>query len=200
GSEPPNPSFRDAHPRLSYLMSVANLTGTPATDPYVFLADGSPFVMEGDRPRPLLSDTPGYPISGGSLSQLLAVTNDVWVGAVFVNRYTKHSSFLFALVENGAFRSLDLDGDTPYVDGHLRIYADQRHARIVFKSKTRVHVFDSAGRTLARVGLDDPARKSLQAFHLLGVSPAGEILLFHRKHRTLLLVDATPDVGSLPDA
>lgn len=197
----PDPSFAAGQPALRYLTSIQDIEPNDDEIPYVRLPDGAPFSGR-RRPKPTLDAAPGAPGYGTWLGGLAAVTESITLVALYVSRYSKHSSFQLALVDDaGAFvGALDLDGDSPYVDHHLAIAADPRHGRAIVKTKDRVHVFDERGRPLARVRLDDAAKKPLGAFHLLGASREGEILLCHKKHRTLLLVDATPDVAALPDA
>ena len=201
----PKPKFVARQPAFRYLTSIEDLDigddETTAGIPYVSLANGKPLVRT-QRPKPTLADAPGAPGYSTSLGGLAALTNEITLVALFVGRYSRVSNFQYALIDDaGAFvASLDLDGDSPYEDHQLGITADPRHGRAIVKTKTRVHVFDDRGRTIARVSLVEAVRKPLAAFHLLGASPAGEILLWHKKHRTLLLVDATQDVAALPDA
>jgi hypothetical protein len=201
----------DSHPDLAagplafrYQTSMKNLeVGEDEIDaeiPYVRLADGTPLVRT-NRPTPTLEDAPDAPL-GASLEGLAAVTNQITLVALFLTRYTKHSAFRYALIDDaGEFvASLDLDGDSPYEDRQFGIAGDSCHGRVIIKTKARIHVFDDRGRVLARVSLADVVVKALAAFHLLGASPAGEILLHHKTHRTLLLVDATPNIDEFPAA
>ncbi len=191
------PVFAKGQPLLRYLTSLAKIADVGAEIPYVRLADGKPFVDKA-RPGKVLSEIKGNPGYGAWLGGLCAVSDRTTLVAV----YSRYTTFQLALVDDtGAFvAELDLDGDTPYKDDHLVVAADQRHGRVVFKSKAHLHVFDERGNTIKRIDLTDNAFKPLAAFHLLGVSPTGQILLCHKKQHTLLLVDPTPEIKELRPA
>jgi hypothetical protein len=198
----PRPTFNCGQPTLRYLNSFYELDregdAPELTLPYVQLPSKKPFT-DRTRPKPVLVDALGD--AGCSIRGLCAVTDEVTLIASYVDRCTKRSAFQLALIDDRGrlITTLDLRGDTPYAGAHLAVAAAHKCGWAIIKTESQVHVFDAGGRAVTRIALGNAALKPLAGLHLLAATPDGGLLLCHRAHRTLLLVDPA-DPTRLPDA
>ncbi|MGW2373383.1 hypothetical protein [Kitasatospora sp. NPDC001683] len=178
--------------------------------------DGAPLWRD-NRPSPslidLLSELTGTSgtLGGhqdGTMTRPSALADDLFVVPVFGRTYrssNRGQQFSFALVDDqgglrGRLEGLDLREDSPFTGFDFTVVADPYRGRAFHLNRYGFYAWTADGKPRSRISTADKPFKSLVHFALLECTPAGEVLLVHRKQHLLLRVPVPQDLDALPAA
>ncbi|KDN84705.1 hypothetical protein [Kitasatospora cheerisanensis] len=185
-------------------------------------ADAYPHVRYGDapvaganRPSPSLTEAlteltgthrslHGYDRS--FMSRPSALGDDLFVVPVFGHTFRSGSrgqEFSFTLLDDrGAVRGrlggLHLYDDSPFTGFDFTVAADPYRARAFHLNRYGLYAWTADGALRARLSTADKPFKPLVHHTLLDCTPAGELLLAHRKQHTVLRVPSPPTSPTSP--
>ncbi|MEV6575673.1 phosphatase PAP2 family protein [Streptomyces sp. NPDC051577] len=113
--------------------------------------------------------------------------------------------FSFALVDDrgvlqGRLGGLHLREDSPFTGFDFTVVADPHRARAFHLNRYGLYAWSADGVLRARMSTADKPFKPLVHFALLECTPAGELLLAHRKQRLLLRVPVPQNLDDLAPA
>ncbi|WP_189980126.1 hypothetical protein [Streptomyces capoamus] len=184
-------------------------------------SDHHPHVRYGDAPvvggnRPALSLTKALSELTGTSGSLhgyvdstmtrpAALGDDLFVVPVFGRTYrssNRGQEFSFALVDDrGAVRGrlggLHLREDSPFTGFDFTVVADPHRGCAFHLNRYGLYAWSSDGVLRARMSTGQKPFKPLVHFELLECTPAGELLLAHRKQHLLLRVPVPQDLDGL---
>ncbi|MFF9481549.1 hypothetical protein [Streptomyces sp. NPDC014733] len=175
--------------------------------------DGTP-VGGTNRPSPSLTelvstdDRARHDYTDCELGRPAAMGDDLFVVPVFGRMYrsaNRGQVFAFLLLDgDGAVRGR-LEGmhryeDSPYPGFCFTVVGDPYRGRAFHLNRHGLYAWDAEGRMRARIPTSDAPFTALTHFSLMGCSPAGELLLVHRKQHLLLRVPVPADLGDLESA
>ncbi|MFD9687374.1 hypothetical protein ACFWXO_16640 [Kitasatospora sp. NPDC059088] len=203
------------------LRAIASLH--PTTDSQTD-ADQHPHVVFGDAPvwrdnRPwptltdLLTDFTGssgtfYGYRDCQMTRPSALGDDLFVVPVFGRTFRSGSrgqEFSFALLDDqgvlrGRLEGLHRHDDSPFTGLDFIVVADPHRGRAYHLNRYGLFAWTADGRLRSRISTADRPFTALKNFELMECTPAGEILLLHRKQRLLLRVPVPQDLEALPAA
>ncbi|MFI5531827.1 hypothetical protein ACIA8O_25170 [Kitasatospora sp. NPDC051853] len=183
--------------------------------------DARPHVRHGDapvlrdnRPPSLLEQLPG--LAGGTaydwnrafLRRPAPLSDELYVVPVYGRTYRSGSRgqrFAFTLLDDrgtvrGRLDGMDRYQDSPYT-GHLfDLTTDPHRGRAFHLNRYGLYAWTADGALRAKLPTTEAPFKALTHFSLLAATPAGELLLAHRKQHLLLRVPAPADLADLPAA
>ncbi|MQS16303.1 hypothetical protein F7Q99_29825 [Streptomyces kaniharaensis] len=187
-------------------------------------ADQNPHVVYGDapvwrdnRPSPTLTDllseltgTSGslYGYEDCKMTRPAALGDDLFVIPVFGQIYrstNRGQEFSFALLDDqgalrGRLEGLHRYDDSPFTGFDFTVVADPHRGRAFHLNRYGFFAWSADGQLRSRMSTADKPYKPLKNFELLECTPAGEILLAHRKQNVLLRVPVPEDLDILPAA
>lgn len=203
------------------LRAIASLH--PATDRQTD-ADRQPHVVFGgapvgrdNRPSPTLTDlltdftgTAGgfYGYEACKMSRPSALGDDLFVVPVFGRTFRSGSrgqEFSFAILDDqgalrGRLEGLHRHDDSPFTGLDFTVAADPHRGRAYHLNRYGLYAWTADGQLRSRTSTSERPFTALKNFELLECTPAGEILLLHRKQCLLLRVPVPQDLDSLPVA
>lgn len=211
-------------PILQVIAAVYGLGGRedfdrPEGRPYV-VYDGAPLTKRNRPPEPLQEQLRRHFERTGEhvgkswrgpyvMSAPEPVADDLFVLPLFSRYYrggNKGNTFAFCLIDDtgrlvGTLRGLDLEADSPFAGGHVRVATDPPRGRVYHLNQNGVYAWSGDDWALqAKVSTAVRPYSLLKQFDLLGCSPDGEIVLVHRKQHLILRVPAPPDLNELSGA
>ncbi|MBV6697777.1 hypothetical protein KV557_11645 [Kitasatospora aureofaciens] len=177
---------------------------------------GAP-VWRDNRPSPslteLLSELTGTSGSlcryeDSTMTRPAALRDDLFVVPVFGKLYRSTNlgqEFSFALLDDqgvvrGRLEGLDRRKDSPFTGFDFTVVADPHRGRAFHLNRYGLYAWTAEGQLRSRLSTEDKPFKPLKHFALLECTPAGELLLCHRKQHLLLRVPVPDDLGTLPAA
>lgn len=183
-------------------------------DSYAHVRYGDEPVGGGNRPSPSLTEalseltgTSGnlYGYLDSKMTRPAALGDDLFVVPVFGKIYrstNRGQEFSFALVDDqGALRGrlggLHLREDSPFTRFDFTVVADPHRARAFHLNRYGLYAWSADGVLRARMSTAEKPFKPLVHFALLECTPAGELLLAHRKQHLLLRVQVPQDLDDL---
>jgi hypothetical protein len=174
-------------------------------------------VGRGNRPSPSLTEAlseltgtsgnlHGYVDS--TMTRPAALGDDLFVVPVFGKTYrssNRGQEFSFALVDDrgvvrGRLGGLHLRDDSPFTGFDFTVVADPHRGRAFHLNRYGLYAWSADGVLRARMPTAEKAFKPLVHFALLECTPAGELLLAHRKQHLLLRVTVPLDLDQLAAA
>ncbi|MFI8823992.1 hypothetical protein [Streptomyces sp. NPDC053431] len=187
------------------------------TDSYAHVRYGDEPVGRGNRPSPSLTEalseltgTSGslYGYRDSTMTRPAALGDDLFVVPVFGKIYrstNRGQEFSFALVDDrgvlqGRLGGLHLREDSPFTGFDFTVVADPYRARAFHLNRYGLYAWSADGVLRARMPTAEKPFKPLVHFALLECTPAGELLLAHRKQRLLLRVPVPQDLDDLAAA
>ncbi|MGW2255972.1 hypothetical protein ACWCXH_38390 [Kitasatospora sp. NPDC001660] len=203
------------------LRAIASLH--PATDRQTD-ADQHPHVVFGDapvcrdnRPSPpltdLLTDLTGtsgsfYDYEDCTMTRPSALGDDLFVVPVFGRTFRSGSrgqEFSFALLDDqgtlrGRLEGLHRHDDSPFTGLDFTVASDPHRGRAYHLNRYGLYAWTADGALRSRISTAVKPFTALKNFELLDCTPAGEVLLVHRKQRLLLRVPVPQDLDTLPAA
>ncbi|KOU14507.1 LigA [Streptomyces sp. WM6372] len=185
-----------------------------ATDAYPHVRYGDMPVGRGNRPSPSLTEalseltgTRGslYGYLDSKMTRPAALGDDLFVVPVFGKIYrssNRGQEFSFALVDDrgvvrGRLGGLHLRDDSPFTGFDFTVVADPHRARAFHLNRYGLYAWSADGELRARISTAEKPFKPLVHFALLECTPAGELLLAHRKQHLLLRVPVPQDLDGL---
>jgi len=186
-------------------------------DRHTHVRYGDAPVWRGNRPSPsltqALSELTGTSGSlhgylDSSMSRPAALGDDLFVVPVFGAMYrsgNRGQEFSFALVDDGGVLRGRLGGlhryeDSPFTGLNFTVVADPYRGRAFHLNRYGLYAWTADGVLRARIPTADKPFKPLVHFKLLECSPAGELLLAHRKQHLVLRVPVPQDLDGLAPA
>ncbi|MEU9235594.1 hypothetical protein [Streptomyces subrutilus] len=187
------------------------------TDSYAHVRYGDEPVGRGNRPSPSLTEalseltgTSGsvYGYLDSKMTRPAALGDDLFVVPVFGKTYrstNRGQEFSFALVDDrgvlqGRLGGLHLREDSPFTGFDFTLVADPHRARAFHLNRYGLYAWSANGVLRARISTAEKPFKPLVHFALLECTPAGELLLAHRKQHLLLRVPVPQDLDDLAEA
>ncbi|MFB6525007.1 hypothetical protein [Streptomyces sp. NPDC056399] len=207
--------------RKPVLRAIATLDarteGQSDTDWYAHVRYGEEPVVRGNRPSPSLTEalseltgTSGslYGYLDSRMTRPAALGDDLFVVPVFGKTYrssNRGQEFSFALVDDrgalhGRLGGLHLRDDSPFTGFDFTVVADPYRARAFHLNRYGLYAWSADGVLRARMSTAEKPFKPLVHFALLECTPAGELLLAHRKQHLLLRVPVPQDLDDLATA
>ncbi|MET9540762.1 hypothetical protein ABZY16_25140 [Streptomyces sp. NPDC006553] len=183
-------------------------------DSYAHVRYGDEPVGRGNRPSPSLTEALSE-LTGtsgslcGSLDSKMtrpaALGDDLFVVPVFGKTYrssNRGQEFGFALVGDrgvlqGRLGGLHLREDSPFTGFDFTVVADPYRARAFHLKRYGLYAWSADGVLRARMSTAEKPFKPLVHFALLECTPAGELLLAHRRQHLLLRVQVSQDLDDL---
>ncbi|MEV3895015.1 hypothetical protein OG333_35910 [Streptomyces anulatus] len=186
-------------------------------DSYAHVRYGDEPVGRGNRPSPSLAEalseltgTSGslYGYLDSTMTRPAALGDDLFVVPVFGKTYRSTNlgqEFSFALVDDrgvlrGRLGGLHLREDSPFTGFDFTVVADPYRARAFHLNRYGLYAWSADGALRARMSTAEKPFKPLVHFALLECTPAGELLLAHRKQHLLLRVPVPQDLDDLTGA
>ncbi|WP_033895482.1 hypothetical protein, partial [Streptomyces anulatus] len=183
-------------------------------DSYAHVRYGDEPVGRGNRPSPSLTEalseltgTSGslYGYLDSTMTRPAALGDDLFVVPVFGKTYRSTNlgqEFSFALVDDrgmlqGRLGGLHLRADSPFTGFDFTVVADPYRARAFHLNRYGLYAWSADGALRARMPTAEKPFKPLVHFALLECTPAGELLLAHRKQHLLLRVPVPQDLDAL---
>ncbi|WP_392895390.1 hypothetical protein [Streptomyces sp. LN699] len=187
------------------------------TDSYAHVRYGDEPVGRGNRPSPSLTEalseltgTSGslYGYLDAKMTRPAALGDDLFVVPVFGKIYrstNRGQEFSFALVDDrgvlrGRLGGMHLREDSPFTGFDFTVVADPHRARAFHLNRYGLYAWNADGVLRARMSTAEKPFKPLVHFALLECTPAGELLLAHRKQHLLLRVSVPQDLDDLAPA
>ncbi|MFD5559119.1 hypothetical protein [Kitasatospora griseola] len=203
------------------LRAIATLTSrTPRqagadAQPHVVFGDAP--VLRANRPSPSLAEALTeltgthrslYGYDRSFMARPSALGDDLFVVPVYGHTFRSGSrgqEFSFALLDDrgtvrGRLGGLHLYQDSPFTGFDFTVAADPYRARAFHLNRYGLYAWTADGELRARVSTADKPFKPLVHFTLLDCTPAGELLLAHRKQHFVLRVPAPADLADFPTA
>ncbi|WP_329046619.1 hypothetical protein [Streptomyces sp. NBC_01422] len=206
--------------RKPVLRAIATLDartdGQNEADSYAHVRYGDKPVGCDNRPSPSLTEALSE-LTGtsGSLHGYLdsrmtrpaALGDDLFVVPVFGKTYRSTNlgqEFSFALVDDrgvlkGRLGGLHLCEDSPFTGFDFTVVADPYRARAFHLNRYGLYAWSADGVLRARISTTEKPFKPLVHFALLECTPAGELVLAHRKQHLLLRVPVPQDLNDLAE-
>ncbi|MFD7704507.1 hypothetical protein [Streptomyces caelestis] len=183
-------------------------------DSYPHVRYGDEPVGRGNRPSPSLTEalseltgTSGslYGYLDSTMTRPAALGDDLFVVPVFGKTYrssNRGQEFSFALVDDrgvlrGRLGGLHPREDSPFTGFDFTVVADPYRARAFHLNRYGLYAWSADGVLRARMSTAEKPFKPLVHFALLECTPAGELLLAHRKQHLLLRVPVPQDLHDL---
>ncbi|MGW1638440.1 hypothetical protein [Streptomyces lavendulae] len=183
-------------------------------DSYAHVRYGDEPVGRGNRPSPSLTEalstltgTSGslYGYRDSRMSRPAALGDDLFVVPVFGKIYrssNRGQEFSFAVVDDrgvlhGRLGGLHLREDSPFTGFDFTVVADPHRARAFHLNRYGLYAWTADRVLRARMSTAEKPFKPLVHFALLECTPAGELLLAHRKQHLLLRVPVPQDLDDL---
>ncbi|MFF3326449.1 hypothetical protein [Streptomyces sp. NPDC002889] len=171
-------------------------------------------VGRGNRPSPSLTEVLSkdshspYDYLDSTMGRPALLGDDLLVVPVFGKIYRSgNRGQVFSLVrfdDQGAVRGplegLDLYKDSPFTGFCFTVVADPHRARAFHLNRYGLYAWSADGRLRSRMSTEDKPFKALTHFALLQCTPAGELLLAHRKQNLLLRVPVPENLDGLTAA
>ncbi|MFG3530134.1 hypothetical protein ACGF8B_25835 [Streptomyces sp. NPDC047917] len=204
--------------RKPVLRAIATLDGRTDcqsdTDSYAHVRYADAPVGRGNRPSPSLTEalseltgTSGslYGYLDSTMTRPAAFGDDLFVVPVFGKTYrssNRGQEFSFALVDDrgvlrGRLGGLHLREDSPFTGFDFTVVSDPHHAHAFHLNRYGLYAWSADGVLRARMSTAEKPFKPLVHFALLECTPAGELLLAHRKQHLLLRVPVPQDLDDL---
>nr|WSW57420.1 hypothetical protein OG513_01885 [Streptomyces sp. NBC_00998] len=214
-SEPGTPLGPGHKPVLRAIATLDARTDRQSdADAYAHVRYGDEPVGRGNRPSPSLTEalseltgTSGslYGYLDSRMSRPAALGDDLFVVPVFGKTYrstNRGQEFSFALVDDhgvlqGRLGGLHLREDSPFTGFDFTVVADPHRARAFHLNRYGMYAWSADGVLRARMSTAEKPFKPLVHFALLECTPAGELLLAHRKQHLLLRVPVPQDLDDL---
>ncbi|MFJ9944983.1 hypothetical protein [Streptomyces erythrochromogenes] len=174
---------------------------------------GAP-VGRGNRPSPSLTELvsayarTGYAYRDCTLGRPAPLGDDLFVVPVLSRTFrsgNRGGDFTFALLDDqgrltGRLEGLHLYEDSPFTGSCFTVVGDPYRGRAYHLNRYGLYTWSSDGRLRARAATEDKAFRALTHFALMACTPAGELLLVHRKQNLLLRIPVPHDPADLPSA
>ncbi|MFC9586695.1 hypothetical protein ACFVJ8_28250 [Streptomyces yangpuensis] len=174
-------------------------------------------VVRGNRPLPSLTEalseltgTSGslYGYLDSKMTRPAALGDGLFVVPVFGKTYrstNRGQEFSFALVDDrgvlqGRLGGLHLREDSPFTGFDFTVVADPHRARAFHLNRYGLYAWSADGALRVRMPTSEKPFKALVHFTLLECTPAGELLLAHRKQHLLLSVPVPQELDDLAAA
>ncbi|GAA2787886.1 hypothetical protein ACFQ0M_45805 [Kitasatospora aburaviensis] len=187
------------------------------TDAHPHVRHGDAPVLRANRPTPSLTEalseltgTSGslYGYLDSTMTRPAALGDDLFVVPVFGKIYrssNRGQQFSFALLDDhgtlrGRLGGLHLREDSPFTRFDFTVVADPHRARAFHLNRYGLYAWSADGELRARMSTADKPFKPLVHFTLLECTPAGELLLAHRKQHLLLRIPVPQDLDGLAPA
>ncbi|MFI6642512.1 hypothetical protein [Streptomyces sp. NPDC050504] len=214
-SEPVTGLVQDRKPVLRAVATLDSRTDSQSeADWYAHVRYGDEPVGRGNRPAPSLTEalsrltgTSGslYGYLDSTMSRPAALGDDLFVVPVFGKIYrstNRGQEFSFAVVDDrgllrGRLGGLHLREDSPFTGFDFTLVADPHRARAFHLNRYGLYAWSADGMLRARMSTAEKPFKPLVHFALLECTPAGELLLAHRKQHVLLRVPVPRDLDDL---
>lgn len=143
-----------------------------------------------------------------TLGRPAALGDDLFVVPVFgrIHRAGNRGQvFTFLLLDDrgavrGRLEGLDRYEDSPFTGFCFTVVADPYRARAFHLNRHGLYAWSADGRLRSRMSTAHKPYKALTHFTLLETTPAGELLLAHRKQHLLLRVPVPEDLDGLASA
>lgn len=174
---------------------------------------GAP-VGRDNRPAPSLTEVVSkdarspYDYRDSTMGRPALLGDDLFVVPVFGKIYrsgNRGQVFTFVLLDDqgvvrGRLEGLDPYKDSPFTGFCFTVVADPYRARAFHLNRYGLYAWDADGRLRSRMSTEDKPFKALTHFALLECTPAGELLLAHRKQHLLLRVPVPEELDGLAAA
>ncbi|MDK1476089.1 hypothetical protein QNO07_22150 [Streptomyces sp. 549] len=169
---------------------------------------GRPVDLE-NRPRPALTERvtgeTSYAWDDSRLGRPVPLAEDLFVVPFFARTFRSGSRgqpFAFALVNGqgemtGRLQGLHEWNDSPFTGSCFAVAADPRRGRAFHLNRYGLYAWGRDGVLRARLDTQNKAFTPLTRFTLTACSPAGDLLLVHRKQHLVLCIPAPDDLGDL---
>ncbi|WP_203350624.1 hypothetical protein [Streptomyces sp. S-9] len=217
-SEPGSSLGPGYKPALQAIATLDARTGRQNdADRHAHVRYGDAPVGRGNRPSPSLTEalseltgTSGslYGYVDSTMTRPAALADDLFVVPVFGRTYrssNRGQEFSFALVDDrgvvrGRLGGLHLREDSPFTGFDFTVVADPRRGRAFHLNRYGLYTWSADGVLRARMSTAEQPFKPLVHFQLLECTPAGELLLAHRKQHLLLRMPVPHDLDGLAAA
>ncbi|MFD3538474.1 hypothetical protein ACFWUQ_03115 [Streptomyces sp. NPDC058662] len=217
-SEPGSALGPGPKPLLRAIATLDARTGRQSdADSYAHVRYGDGPVGRDNRPSPSLTEalseltgTSGslHGYLDSTMTRPAALGEDLFVVPVFGKTYrssNRGQEFSFALVDDrgmlrGRLGGLHLREDSPFTGFDFTVVADPHRARAFHLNRYGLYAWSADGVLRARMSTAEKPFKPLVHFALLECTPAGELLLAHRKQHLLLRVPVPQDLDDLGPA
>ncbi|MEU8516843.1 hypothetical protein AB0C76_35435 [Kitasatospora sp. NPDC048722] len=219
-SEPGTALAPGSKPTLRAIASLhANTDRQTGADQHPHVVFGDAPVCRDNRPSPtltdLLSDLSGitrspyaYGYEDCKMTRPSALGDDLFVVPVFGRAYRstdRGQEFSFALLDDqgtlrGRLEGLHRYDDSPFTGLAFTVTADPHRGHAFHLNRYGLYAWTADGRLRSRISTAVKPYTALKNFELLECTPAGEVLLLHRKQRLLLRVPVPQDLDALPAA
>ncbi|WP_416985383.1 hypothetical protein [Streptomyces sp. T028] len=174
---------------------------------------GAP-VGRDNRPSPSLTEIVSqdahraYDYLDCTMGRPAALGDDLFVVPVFgrIHRSGNRGQvFTFALLDDqgavrGRLEGLHRYEDSPFTGFCFTVVGDPYRARAFHLNRHGLYAWSADGRLRSRMSTDDKPYKALTHFTLLEATPAGELLLAHRRQHLLLRVPVPENLDDLAAA
>ncbi|GHC40171.1 hypothetical protein [Streptomyces cinnamoneus] len=176
------------------------------------LFQGEPVGLE-NRPRPSLTEllapeTNRFAWDQSRLGRPAPLSDDLFVVPVFARTFrggSRGQPFVFALLNDqgemtGRLHGMDLWRDSPFTGFCFTVVADPGRGHAFHLNRYGLYAWNRSGQLRAKLDAGTKTFKPLTRFTLMSCSPAGELLLVHKKQHLILRVPIPDDLGDLGQA